>query len=529
MASGSSDFTISTVDAEELLGATLYELNDHLGNVRIAMTQERTSVPFRTNLETEDGGGFENIHTRNNVEGTNHTPGGSWSAHLNPLRGEEYSVGPAISLMVSPGDTVKTTVYGMYTGEDENNTDVFPLIASFVASGFGFSSGLEGATTGLFEDLLTGAAAVPSPADAEVPKAYLKYFIFNREMQMTQHGHVLLDETALNNWQKLELEIPIQTNGYIYIYVANESMADVNVHFDDMEVTLIEGSAVNGADYYPFGLAMPGRSWSSEGYRFGYQGQFAEKDEETGWNAFELRMYDPVVGRWLSIDKYRQFASPYMGMGNNPIIGIDPDGGWVLAIMYTGRIQGAYPTASASIGIAVDGEGNVNVFIGGSAGAGFGIGASANLEVSYFHNLPATKNYLGWGFNLGAWIAYGVGGGLEVNSASVSSLIPEKLNEESISSWWEDLKLGATLGVPSTGPGIGLGYYADISYSHSILGFNIFETKENVEKYVRKKLDEYLEDKVVDEFVNSLNNLLPVIRHDMTNEVEHSGGPRLKR
>lgn len=33
------------------------------------------------------------------------------------------------------------------------------------------------------------------------------------------------------------------------------------------------------------------------------------------------------MGRWLSVDPYRQFYSPYVGMGNSPIIGIDPTGG----------------------------------------------------------------------------------------------------------------------------------------------------------------------------------------------------------
>ncbi len=71
-----------------------------------------------------------------------------------------------------------------------------------------------------------------------------------------------------------------------------------------------------------------GRSYTSEDYRFGYQGQFAEMDEETGWNAFQLRMYEPVIGRWMVTDPYGQFHSPYLGMGNNPVGGVDPDGGF---------------------------------------------------------------------------------------------------------------------------------------------------------------------------------------------------------
>jgi RHS repeat-associated protein len=62
-------------------------------------------------------------------------------------------------------------------------------------------------------------------------------------------------------------------------------------------------------------------------YRYGYQGQYAEKDEETGWNHFELREYDAIIGRFTSVDPARQFYSSYIGMGNDPVNGIDPDGG----------------------------------------------------------------------------------------------------------------------------------------------------------------------------------------------------------
>jgi RHS repeat-associated protein len=62
-------------------------------------------------------------------------------------------------------------------------------------------------------------------------------------------------------------------------------------------------------------------------YRYGYQGKYAEKDEETGWDHFELREYDPIIGRWTTKDPMAQFYSPYIGMGNNPVSGTDPDGG----------------------------------------------------------------------------------------------------------------------------------------------------------------------------------------------------------
>ncbi len=57
-------------------------------------------------------------------------------------------------------------------------------------------------------------------------------------------------------------------------------------------------------NYYPFGMLQPERSWSTEKYRYGFQGQ--EKDDE--WNgvgnsyAFKYRMHDPRTGRFYSVD-----------------------------------------------------------------------------------------------------------------------------------------------------------------------------------------------------------------------------------
>jgi RHS repeat-associated protein len=80
-------------------------------------------------------------------------------------------------------------------------------------------------------------------------------------------------------------------------------------------------------DYYPYGMVIPPVNAGSNDYRYGYQGQYAEKDPETDWNAFELRMYDSRIARWLSVDPKKQFHSPYVAMGNNPVTGVDKDGG----------------------------------------------------------------------------------------------------------------------------------------------------------------------------------------------------------
>jgi RHS repeat-associated protein len=81
----------------------------------------------------------------------------------------------------------------------------------------------------------------------------------------------------------------------------------------------------------PFGMLMGERTFLSEKYRLGFNGQ--EKDEEVsgaGNNLdFGARIYDGRLGRWMSVDplvqKYPGFT-PYNFAINNPICWIDKDG-----------------------------------------------------------------------------------------------------------------------------------------------------------------------------------------------------------
>ena len=70
---------------------------------------------------------------------------------------------------------------------------------------------------------------------------------------------------------------------------------------------------------------MPNKQITDGNYRYNFQGQ--EKDPETGMEAFELRLWDGRLGRWLSVDPAGEFFSPYLGMGNNPVSETDPTGG----------------------------------------------------------------------------------------------------------------------------------------------------------------------------------------------------------
>ena len=83
-------------------------------------------------------------------------------------------------------------------------------------------------------------------------------------------------------------------------------------------------------DYYPFGMVMPGRKYSSTtNYRYGFNGK--EEDDEVKGDGnsldFGARIYDGRLGRWLSTDLItKPFISPYNYSSNNPVNYLDPNG-----------------------------------------------------------------------------------------------------------------------------------------------------------------------------------------------------------
>lgn len=168
--------------------------------------------------------------------------------------------------------------------------------------------------------------------------------------------------------------------------------------------------AIYTADYYPFGEKLPTRDNITGNYRYAYQGQ--ELDGETGMEAFQLRLWDGRIGRWLSPDPMGQYASPYLGMGNNPIGLIDPTGGStddfykgadgkVVWLDMTGELKGyewlgaAYNLPDGSFGSSLYGsitsyDASTNKFTDWLSGVNY----IAAIEVTSGPN----KNY--WNFNL---------------------------------------------------------------------------------------------------------------------------------
>jgi len=88
---------------------------------------------------------------------------------------------------------------------------------------------------------------------------------------------------------------------------------------------------ISAQDYYPFGSLEPGRTYSSESYRFGFNGKENDNEVKGTGNQqdYGMRIYDPRLGRFLSVDPLAMSnvsISTYCFADNSPIYKIDKNG-----------------------------------------------------------------------------------------------------------------------------------------------------------------------------------------------------------
>ncbi len=101
--------------------------------------------------------------------------------------------------------------------------------------------------------------------------------------------------------------LTLSKNGYLYIYTSNET-SNIDVFFDNLQVSHIRGPILEETHYYPFGLTMAGIS--SKTLSFGgvqnkeqtFQGQRFDDELGLNWVQFKWRNHDPQIGRFIEID-----------------------------------------------------------------------------------------------------------------------------------------------------------------------------------------------------------------------------------
>ncbi|MBX3238282.1 MAG: hypothetical protein KIT80_05815 [Chitinophagaceae bacterium] len=348
-----------------------YFLKDHLGNTRMVLTEEQKQdiYPAATLEGSLTTGGSPNaafvekdyytidpskIAPKGDATGITDYPNHNGNPPVNPnpnsnvtansaklykLNGSTNKTGLGITLKVMAGDRIdilgKSYYFQNNTGGTGANLAIPTLeivtgllggptggIAAASHGGVTASqlNGNSNTTTGinaLLTNQTSNAAGAPT-----VPKAYINYIFFDEQFKVVASG---FSKVGSNSVVKTHTDLTNKTaakNGYVYIYVSNES--PVNVFFDNLQVIHTRGQILEETHYYPFGLTMAGISSKALNgiaeNKFKYNG--IEQNNDFDLNMYDAfyRNFDPQVGRWWQIDpKPNDSESPYAAMGNNPI------------------------------------------------------------------------------------------------------------------------------------------------------------------------------------------------------------------
>lgn len=349
-----------------------YFVKDHLGNIRMILTEEVkrnsdiatmevTNTAIKDHEESifgKTGSGNEVSVTRydlptdpcntgspNGWTSNNYTVGTNPSAKVSKLSGLVNSLGPNVILKVMAGDKISTKTEYYYKTNNNSVNRTTPLYSDIVTALIGAitsdkTNGIVKGNSGNIQTILDGSAGQiknftdwqdNSESSSPAPKAYLNYVFFDEQFNYVgENSDFKRVNTECNHTTPLVIaNKEVLKNGWVFVYLSNVS--DEPVYFDNFQVTHERGRILEENHYYSYGLKIAGISSRAEGKilnNFGYQGDFAENDKETSLDEFDLRHFDPQIGRWTTTDPYEQFVSPYTGMGNDPINNIDPTGGW---------------------------------------------------------------------------------------------------------------------------------------------------------------------------------------------------------
>ena len=135
-----------------------------------------------------------------------------------------------------------------------------------------------------------------------------------------------------------------------------ETISDKKIQHtsDSSTVDYYLADVINANDYYSFGMLMPGRAFaagSAGTYRYRFNGKEQDPEVKGPDNQYDygMRMYDPRVGRFLSVDPIENnypWYTPYQFAGNMPIWAIDLDG---LEEMKTNSVANVIKDANGNV------------------------------------------------------------------------------------------------------------------------------------------------------------------------------------
>jgi len=237
-------------------GALRYEreftIKDHLGNLRLAYRAGQVRTIIATleqdnTTHTRESQQFDSLSVSPPVAvPTGLARTGSYAARLNAGGSAPQPLGPLTQLAVQKGDTISVTAPGRYQQATSNSTfSLLGFIASLLQPApAGTPPGADGTRRGGLPLLQVGLSSATLLALQQlpggVPKGYLRVLFFTEDSVLVDQRTVQLTAAALNNYEPLRTgPLVVQQNGYVSLYVGNESAADV--YFDDVTVEHRQG------------------------------------------------------------------------------------------------------------------------------------------------------------------------------------------------------------------------------------------------------------------------------------------------
>jgi RHS repeat-associated protein len=361
-----------------------YFIKDHLGNVRMVLTDEQKqdiypaatvegSITSNTSAAYIENQYYSinpaaivpnprfmptyanNNGIPNNNPNSNTTANSTQVYKLNSSTGDKSGLG--ITLKVMAGDVIDIFGKSYYSQNNTNDNSNYNLPILTLLSGLlgtpanPMAAATHGAITGSqLSSIGNNSSGVGSfltsgrlPTTSTVPRAYINYIILNDQFQYISGGFSVVGSSGVvkDHHSDASMQgIQIPKNGYIYIYCSNESPVDV--FFDNVQVVHTRGPLLEETHYYPFGLTMAGISSQAlnfgqpeNKYKFNKGSELQSKEFSDGsgleWYATNFRSLDPQLGRWWQIDpKATESESPYASMSNNPIRFNDPLGDTII-------------------------------------------------------------------------------------------------------------------------------------------------------------------------------------------------------
>jgi RHS repeat-associated protein len=344
-------------------------LKDHLGNVRVLLTEERQIDKYptaslepskiateKTFYDIQDAQVVDNSEATGitpyvNDNGIGNNPADpafetTNSAKLYKLNSNTAKTGLGITLKVMAGDKIDVFGKSYYFQNNpgssfNNNLPIIDLLTAFLGTpAAAATTSVHGAVTPAGINTTTGTAGInsmmaeqnnQSNTAALKPKAFINVIFFDEQFKAVDYKVSIVGDNSVVKDHYADLQnLVVPKSGFVYIYCSNET--PVNVFFDNMQVVHTRGAILSEDHYYPFGLVMSGISSKAAGSLANHK-KFINQEfnEDLGLDLYEFRYrnHDPQIGRFIEIDPLADkyvYNSTYAYAENKVINGFDLEG-----------------------------------------------------------------------------------------------------------------------------------------------------------------------------------------------------------